>query len=324
MQETIAPGGMTTRQFYEWLRDNPDRVAASGMSPEEVQEIKASLQAFTGDEDERRSCLDCGENTIREYYMVHDHVWAKTGIDPDGGELCIGCLEKRITRELTGADFMPNALINFDPGFTWRNSPRLQARKAAHPAFEPRTADLEKRAAARGVDLSKFSEADKLALTAGGYLDDDEDEDDETEIERLPGFEFLWDDKRTIDEAQAKLADSDPRGAREYWREQQVGKVASTIDGHLLTDEEFDRSVWPLWPLDLVYSGLEEGRIEVVMAQSHIEEWISDRQTDAAIHGQLQSAVDQLAEAETAIVRAMGILHPDRTGKLYGTLDRSN
>jgi len=51
-------------------------------------------------------CIDCGKNTHGgEYYMVHDSVWAASGIAPHGGMLCLGCLETRIGRELRPDDF---------------------------------------------------------------------------------------------------------------------------------------------------------------------------------------------------------------------------
>lgn len=61
-------------------------------------------------------CADCGVNTTPrgpdwEWYMVHDQVWAdagmKTGDENHSGRgfLCIGCLEKRLVRQLTPADF---------------------------------------------------------------------------------------------------------------------------------------------------------------------------------------------------------------------------
>ena len=40
--------------------------------------------------------------------MVHDHIWAEAGMRTDcglSGMLCIGCLERRIGRTLTKADF---------------------------------------------------------------------------------------------------------------------------------------------------------------------------------------------------------------------------
>lgn len=52
-------------------------------------------------------CVDCGVDTdvIDEYYMVHDHVWLSSGIGLNDGMLCVGCLERRIGRTLTAADF---------------------------------------------------------------------------------------------------------------------------------------------------------------------------------------------------------------------------
>jgi hypothetical protein len=51
-------------------------------------------------------CLDCGVDTgaIDEYYRVTNELWAR--VNPGGdGMLCIGCLEKRLGRELTPDDF---------------------------------------------------------------------------------------------------------------------------------------------------------------------------------------------------------------------------
>ena len=80
-------------------------------------------------------CKDCGVNTVPraadgkldrgtwEDYTVHDEVWLAAGMahHPEGEDaadefkeyLCIGCLEKRLGRELTAADFT-GALINHD------------------------------------------------------------------------------------------------------------------------------------------------------------------------------------------------------------------
>lgn len=64
-------------------------------------------------------CKDCGVNThrhrgIREYYMVTTQVWceAHKPNKPEAGFLCIGCLEKRLGRELNAQDFDP-APINY-------------------------------------------------------------------------------------------------------------------------------------------------------------------------------------------------------------------
>jgi len=83
-------------------------------------------------------CTDCGKNTskINEYYMVHDSVWGAANMEtnaafeqgltnirrPDG-MLCVGCLENRLGRQLTPADFT-DAEVN-----RWRASDRLKSRQ---------------------------------------------------------------------------------------------------------------------------------------------------------------------------------------------------
>jgi hypothetical protein len=66
-------------------------------------------------------CNDCGLVTRgeaygdeHEYYNVHDDIWAQSGLGPNDGMLCIGCLEKRIGRKLKSDDF-GNCLINTHP-----------------------------------------------------------------------------------------------------------------------------------------------------------------------------------------------------------------
>lgn len=69
-------------------------------------------------------CLDCGLDTSEgEYYAVEDDVWLQSGLDLDGGMLCVGCLETRLGRTLVGADFK-------DAPIHWLSvqSPRLQDR----------------------------------------------------------------------------------------------------------------------------------------------------------------------------------------------------
>ena len=60
-------------------------------------------------------CMDCGADTdeIDEYYSVTEQVWeSATQTQGDGkGMLCVGCLETRIGRQLTPADF-PDAPVN--------------------------------------------------------------------------------------------------------------------------------------------------------------------------------------------------------------------
>ena len=75
----------------------------------------------------RFKCVDCGVDTssINEYYMVNHDVWAKCGVDRNGGMLCIGCLETRIGRELKADDFL-DAPVN-QQGF-FDQSIRLKSR----------------------------------------------------------------------------------------------------------------------------------------------------------------------------------------------------
>lgn len=61
-----------------------------------------------------------------EWYMVTDEVWAAAGM-PHRGFLCVGCLEGRLGRELSGPDFT-DAPVN-RPGLMG-DSPRMAARKA--------------------------------------------------------------------------------------------------------------------------------------------------------------------------------------------------
>ena len=78
-----------------------------------------------------RPCADCHADTFGEYYMVHDELWAAAGMERLGGRLCIGCLETRLGRQLTAADFTPvevNDLFSLD---FWGRSQRLIDRLTA-------------------------------------------------------------------------------------------------------------------------------------------------------------------------------------------------
>ncbi len=63
-------------------------------------------------------CMVCDYDCVNEFYMVHDHLWQVAieglptptmrmigGRITGGSLLCIGCLEKRLGRKLTAADF---------------------------------------------------------------------------------------------------------------------------------------------------------------------------------------------------------------------------
>ena len=47
-------------------------------------------------------CYDCGSS--EDLYVLKDEVWAATGMG-EHGFLCTGCVEQRLGRELTRADF---------------------------------------------------------------------------------------------------------------------------------------------------------------------------------------------------------------------------
>ena len=53
-------------------------------------------------------CADCKVNClkIKEYYMVTNSCWKRAGMQPLSGMLCIGCLEKRLSKKLTARNFI--------------------------------------------------------------------------------------------------------------------------------------------------------------------------------------------------------------------------
>ena len=72
-------------------------------------------------------CLDCKRDTseIDEYYTLKDEVWAEANPDIDG-MLCIACIEKRIGRQLTAADFPSDVPLNTAVRLgDWKGSPQL-------------------------------------------------------------------------------------------------------------------------------------------------------------------------------------------------------
>jgi hypothetical protein len=68
---------------------------------EQLMEEKRAREA-----DARFLCVDCRKDTKgSEYYRVEDEVWAASGLAPNGGMLCLACLEGRIGRPLTWEEF---------------------------------------------------------------------------------------------------------------------------------------------------------------------------------------------------------------------------
>jgi hypothetical protein len=80
-------------------------------------------------------CLDCGTPLLpggrepaREWFMLRPDAWAQTGLAPDDGYLCVGCIERRIGRPLDGADLSGELPIN-QPNEA--DSPRTRELKVA-------------------------------------------------------------------------------------------------------------------------------------------------------------------------------------------------
>lgn len=87
----------------------------------------------------RHPCMDCLQPTWRtglpsEWYMVHDYIWAEAGAPTrdvmtrePGHYLCIACLERRLGRQLTAADFPPYPVNQPSTRNTNRLNDRLTA-----------------------------------------------------------------------------------------------------------------------------------------------------------------------------------------------------
>ena len=100
-----------------------------------------NTESFEGLTPESWHCIDCGTNTApgmsnrveleaafaanesdkgvtqqitaeSEIYTVRKAVWAAAGMEPNGGCLCIGCLEKRLGRRLRPKDFQRGHAFN--------------------------------------------------------------------------------------------------------------------------------------------------------------------------------------------------------------------
>jgi len=129
------------------------------------EEVAAGLRRdddFTGVMSVHHNCIDCGYNTApgcptqaeseasyrrakaegrleqwgeelsfdqrSEVYIVRDAIWKKAEMEPYGGCLCIGCLEKRLGRALRPKDFDRN-----HPFFQLPGTPRLLKRQKRAP-----------------------------------------------------------------------------------------------------------------------------------------------------------------------------------------------
>jgi hypothetical protein len=97
-----------------------------------VSEYLFDPAPYTRREDRGHPCSDCGMATTPkppkdgtwEWYVVHDPVWQTARADARD-LLCIGCLERRLDRQLVPQDF-PDLQVN---ELHVIDSPRLRARK---------------------------------------------------------------------------------------------------------------------------------------------------------------------------------------------------
>jgi hypothetical protein len=85
------------------------------------------------DEDIDMICVDCGTDTdeIKEFFHVRDNVWAAATAEkevPPYKVLCVGCLERRLGRQLNSSDFTDARVNKFGD-----HSDRLKDRLAALP-----------------------------------------------------------------------------------------------------------------------------------------------------------------------------------------------
>jgi hypothetical protein len=79
-------------------------------------------QAFASDIGGQGVKVTCSE--FAEVYQVKPAIWKAAGMEPWGGCLCVGCLEKRLGRTLTPKDFLRD-----DPFKSLPSTERLAARR---------------------------------------------------------------------------------------------------------------------------------------------------------------------------------------------------
>ena len=97
----IVPDGSEFSVYDEGCPGDDEGLTAHGFATR--QEAEAYIEGLW-QKRQRFLCIGCGKDTMGgEYYMVSDELWAASG----GGNwmLCLACLERRIGRELTLADF---------------------------------------------------------------------------------------------------------------------------------------------------------------------------------------------------------------------------
>jgi hypothetical protein len=96
--------GAALAAFAKWASEEGCQALPLGFPPpwEEHENIDREPEVDTA-----FRCVDCEKDTCEsgQYYSVVDDVWAASGLAPNGGMLCLACLEGRIGRPLTKEDF---------------------------------------------------------------------------------------------------------------------------------------------------------------------------------------------------------------------------
>lgn len=97
----------------------------AGVDSRECIHLAAAKDAWLAATDGwEHDCVDCGNDSTDERYMVHDHVWTAAGMC-SFGMLCIGCLETRLGRHLQASDFLD---VPLNTATTRQRSDRLTCR----------------------------------------------------------------------------------------------------------------------------------------------------------------------------------------------------
>lgn len=73
------------------------------------------------------TCKGCGMSCHDENYMIYDSLWRKANKYNRRGRLCVGCLERRIGRELRPEDFLYHEPLS--------TSERLKSRRGPRPSL---------------------------------------------------------------------------------------------------------------------------------------------------------------------------------------------
>jgi hypothetical protein len=76
-----------------------------------------------------------------EVYMVRKAVWAKAGMEPWSGCLCIGCLERLLGRRLRPKDFDRSSAFESEAEIYCRGTPRLLDRRGVRGPAHARWKD---------------------------------------------------------------------------------------------------------------------------------------------------------------------------------------